>query len=209
MLHAVFNPRMEHDLHKHETALQRCTTRVKLEVDTAHMQFVQTQLANLGSVINASPTPLYMELPSIRIIPHSRNNRFFGRQQILTQMGEVLSPFKKNLRRFSGCSDSDTKKQKVFALTGLGGSGKTQIALEYTYCHLEDYKVVIWILADSVEKITQGFEETAEMLGMSKGTQSANQVRAFVLQRLSATSKFDLLSYPSKLLPGGVNCTGN
>lgn len=90
-----------------------------------------------------------------------------------------------------------SQKQHRFALSGLGGSGKPQIALEYTYRHLDDYKVVIWILADSLEKINQGFGETAEILGMPKGTQRASQVRAFVLQRLSATSRVLLQAVPS------------
>ncbi|KAK3361282.1 P-loop containing nucleoside triphosphate hydrolase protein [Lasiosphaeria ovina] len=153
------------------------------------MQYVQTQLAAIPSVIDASPTPRYLELPSIRIIPHSRNNRFFGRQDILAQMRETLSPFSRERLSYN------TETQQRFALSGLGGSGKTQIALEYTYRHLDDYKVVIWILADSLEKISQGFEETAEILGMPKGTRSASQVRTFMLQRLSATSEPYLLCF--------------
>ena len=139
------------------------------------MQFVQTQLAAINSVIQCAPTPRYLELPLIRIIPHSRNERFFGRHSILDLMHRRLMP-------------SKSRNQRRFALSGLGGAGKTQIALEYTYRSLDDYKVVVWILADSQEKIAQGFEETAEMLGMPRGTQSTQQVKAFVLQRLSASS---------------------
>lgn len=168
-------PGMEQAFEKHDIRLRRCTSRVRDEVDTAHMQFVQTQLAAIGSIIDAAPTPRYLELHIIRIIPHSRNERLFGRQSILDHMGRYLLP-------------SGAQKQRIFALSGLGGSGKTQIALEYTYRHLDDYKVVIWILADSLEKIGRGFEETAEMMGMPRGTQSFRQVKSFVLQRLSATS---------------------
>ena len=59
-----------------------------------------------------------------------------------------------------------SQHQRTFALSGFGGAGKTQIALEYTYRHLDEYKAVIWVLADGLEKIAWGFEETAEMLGM-------------------------------------------
>jgi hypothetical protein len=186
---------MDRDLNKHKMMLQRYTARVREEVETAHMQFVQTQLAAIGSVIDASPTPRWLELPSIRVIPHSRNDRFFGRQTILAQMRKMLSPRKH--RRESDVSSLSTattiaskpSKQQRFALSGLGGSGKTQIALEYTYSHLDDYKVIIWILADSPEKISQGFGEVAEIMGMT-GTQSDSQTRASVLQRLSATSTY-------------------
>lgn len=180
---------------EHEKRLQRFTARVKAEVDTAHMQFVQTQLAALCSVIDASPTPRFLELPIIRIIPHSRNDRFFGRQDILGRMRDMLLPLRQVKEKLSPMSNPES--QRRFALSGLGGSGKTQIALEFTYRHLNDYKVVIWILADSLEKIDQGFQETAETLGMAKGTPSPQQVRTFVLQRLSATSMVFHLAAPS------------
>jgi len=153
-------------------------TRVREEVDTANMQFIQSQLATLNSLIDATPTPRFLELQRIRIIPHSRNHRFFGRSKILESMRKLLLP----------CQG---QKQQRFALSGPGGSGKTQIALEYTYEQLDNYKAVIWILADSSEKISQGFAEAAEELGMPKGSQSTSEVKAFVLNRLSSTSKLD------------------
>ncbi|KAK3683303.1 P-loop containing nucleoside triphosphate hydrolase protein [Podospora appendiculata] len=187
---------MQHKLHKHKATVIRCTERIWLEVETSHIQFVHSKLAAIGSVVDAAPTPRYLELPTIRIIPHSRNSRFFGRQGIISQMREKLLPSQSlsgedgTLRVFP-----EARKQQRFALSGLGGSGKTQIALEYTYRHLEDYKVVIWILADSPEKIDHGFEEAAGVLGMPKGSQSAGQVRTFVLQRLSATNEPYLLCF--------------
>lgn len=178
----IISSSMERALEKYDIRLRRCTARVRNEVDTAHMQFVQTQLSAISSIIELAPTPRYLELPVIRIIPHSRNERFFGRQSILDQMRRHLLL-------------SKPQNQRKFALSGLGGTGKTQIALEYTYRHLDDYKVVIWILADSQEKIVQGFEETANLLGMPRGTQSALQVKSFVLQRLSATNESYLLCF--------------
>jgi hypothetical protein len=183
MLHAILNPSAETDLQMHEDMLLHCTKRVRDEVNTAHMQFVQDKLATINSFIDIAPTPRYMEAPCIRLIPHSRNEWFTGRKEILNRIKDKLLPIKKDL------VSSDPRKQRRFALSGLGGSGKTQIALEYTYLHLEDYKIVIWILADSLDKINQGFEDAAEMLGMPKGTRSTNQTRSFVLQQLSATSR--------------------
>ncbi|KAI1842360.1 hypothetical protein JX265_001792 [Neoarthrinium moseri] len=185
----ISSSNMERDLRKHEVMLQRYTSRVQAEVDLAHMRFVQTQLAAIGSLVDASPTPRYLELPTIRIIPHSRNDRFYGRQDILDRVREKLTPSK--TKKLS----SKSRKQHRFALSGLGGSGKTQIALEYTYRHLDDYKVVIWILADSSEKINQGFGDAAEILGIPQGSQSGNEVRAFVFQRLSATNEPYLLCF--------------
>ncbi|KAI0859127.1 hypothetical protein F4860DRAFT_483967 [Xylaria cubensis] len=184
ILHAIFDPSEDQKLKRHETMLRRHTARVKSEVDIAHMQFVQAQLAAIGTVVIASPTPQYMELPVIRLIPHSRNDRFFGRQEILQKISKKLNAL-----------STQQRKQQRFVLCGPGGSGKTQIALEYTYQHLEDYKVVIWILADSLEKMNQGFGDAAGTLGMPRGTQGANEVRAFVLHRLSAANEPYLLCF--------------
>ncbi|KAF1963705.1 hypothetical protein CC80DRAFT_588059 [Byssothecium circinans] len=178
----LVQPALEQELAKYDKNIRRCMVRVRNEVDTAHMQFVQGQLAAISSLIDASPTPRYLELPAIRIIPHSRNHRFFGRHKILEGMRRLLLPFSGN-------------KQQRFALSGPGGSGKTQIALEYTYKQLEDYKAVIWILADSPEKISQGFAEAAELLGIPKGSQSSSQVKAFVLSRLCSTEENFLLCF--------------
>lgn len=98
---------------------------------------------------------------------------------------------------------SGPQKQRRFALSGVGGAGKTQIALEYTYLHLEDYRAIIWILADSPEKISQGFEDAAEMMGMPRGTQGTNQTKAFVLQRLATTSESLLILFYILPSPGG------
>lgn len=159
LVRTVVQPSMEQVLEKHEVRLRHSTARVRTEVDMAHMEFIQTQLASIESFIDASSTPRYLSLPIVRLIPHSRNHRFFGRQGILDIMREQLSP-------------SRSDRQRVFALSGPGGSGKTQIALEYTYRFLEDYKIVIWILADSPEKIAQSFGKTADVMRMQRGTQS-------------------------------------
>jgi len=42
------------------------------------------------------------------------------------------------------------------ALHGLGGVGKTQIALEYVYRHALEYSAVFWIGAEAVESIVSG-----------------------------------------------------
>ncbi|KAG9498193.1 hypothetical protein J7337_011088 [Fusarium musae] len=186
LLRTIFAPTLEQKLQAHQALLRRYTSRVRAEVDTAHMQSVKSQLETIYSLIDGSPTPRYTELPPIRIIPHLRNDGFFGRQKILDQMGGKLLP---------SSTQHVSRKQNRFALSGLGGSGKTQIALEFTYRHLDKYRVVIWLLADNIDKINQSFEETAELLGLRKGTQSASQIRAFVMQRLSTSNEPYLLCF--------------
>lgn len=141
------------------------------------MHSVQHRLQNIETLVEAFPPELsVITSDCIRMIPHSRNHRFFGRESILTKLEECLKPNK------SG-------RQRSIALYGLGGSGKTQIALEYTYRHLSEYHSIIWILADKKEKIDQGFREAAELFGMKRTAQNVNREKDFVLQQLASRSE--------------------
>ncbi|KAI0966705.1 P-loop containing nucleoside triphosphate hydrolase protein [Xylaria arbuscula] len=86
-------------------------------------------------------------------IPLQRNEKFVGRK-------DVLEMLKKMLFR-------DKYSRKV-ALVGLGGVGKTQVALEVAYWakdHQPDYSV-LWISALSNDSINQAFTEIAKQLAV-------------------------------------------
>ena len=96
---------------------------------------------------------------------------------MLNKMDEVLLP-------------SSNNRSRRFALFGIGGSGKTQIALEFTYSRLEHYQLIFWILSSSADKIDQSFMQIAEQLGLDpRYVNNPGQAKSYVLQRLSSTSK--------------------
>ncbi len=81
-----------------------------------------------------SITPLYPEKPlAIWNVPYRRNSFFTGREELLQQLHDNLT------------------KNKTAALTGLGGIGKTQTAIEYAYRYRNDYHYVLWANAHSHE----------------------------------------------------------
>jgi len=82
------------------------------------------------------------------LVPHERNRVFTGRAAIL-----------KDLR-------ADLLKNGRQALSGLGGIGKTQIAVEYAFRHREDYSAVLWTFADTEQAISSGFSMMAQKLGL-------------------------------------------
>src|SRR5260370_11711361 len=43
------------------------------------------------------------------------------------------------------------------AISGLGGIGKTQLAVEYAYRFHQDYQVVLWARAESTEALVSSF----------------------------------------------------
>ena len=159
--------------------MQKHTESVRLEVEYAYMHNTKKEFSTIQGLVKAIPSQAgsISTFQYLRMIPHSQNARFYGREDVLSAIDSVLSPLRK------------TNRLRSFALFGIGGSGKTQIALEYAYRHLKDFKAIFWIVSDSIEKIEQGFVEAAALLGLSYDTLHANQARCDVLRWLSASGR--------------------
>ena len=76
-------------------------------------------------------------LPSIWNIPVPRNPHFTGRDDLLRQLRTALA---------AGQAAALTQPQ---AIHGLGGVGKTQLAVEHAYRHANEYDLVWWVRAES------------------------------------------------------------
>ena len=61
------------------------------------------------------------------------------------------------------------------ALSGLGGIGKTQIALEYAYHHRADYEHVFWVGAEQPEELISGYVALAKALRIPGASQEDQQ----------------------------------
>ena len=57
-------------------------------------------------------------------------------------------------------------RPKIVALCGLGGSGKTSVALEYAHRHLAELRIVWQFPADEPAALTAGFGDLAAQLGV-------------------------------------------
>jgi tetratricopeptide (TPR) repeat protein/transcriptional regulator with XRE-family HTH domain len=87
-------------------------------------------------------------------IAHRRNPFFTGREPILNQIRSI----------FQSCHASGL----ILALTGLGGVGKTQIALEYAYTYRKCYQAIFWINAVTHDTLSNDFTMIASLLDLSK-----------------------------------------
>jgi len=94
--------------------------------------------------------------PVVWNIPYARNPVFTGREQLLAQLEAALKPGKAVA----------LSQPQVQAISGLGGIGKTQIAIEYAYQHRQDYRVVLWSRADTFEALLSGYMEIAQLLNL-------------------------------------------
>ena len=52
------------------------------------------------------------------------------------------------------------------AISGLGGIGKTQTAVEYAYRHGDNYEAVFWAVADKEVTIISAYAEIARLLNL-------------------------------------------
>ncbi|EGC47733.1 conserved hypothetical protein [Histoplasma capsulatum var. duboisii H88] len=62
-----------------------------------------------------------------------------------------------------------TLRLQSFALYGLAGIGKSQIATEFVYRSMKMFSAIFWVSASSTEKLFQGFTDIARELNLSKG----------------------------------------
>ncbi len=91
-------------------------------------------------------------LPKIWNIPYPRNPFFLGRDRIIAHLRHLLQ------------AGQATALSHPQAVSGLGGIGKTQIALEYAYRYHQDYQAVLWASAESAESLVSSFVALASLL---------------------------------------------
>jgi tetratricopeptide (TPR) repeat protein len=94
------------------------------------------------------------------LMPIRENHFFTGREDILHQLQDIL-PFR-----------------QAAALTGLGGMGKTQIAAHYAFSHQNEYRAVLWCLADRIESLNLGLVAIARTLGLPKAPEQRFTIAA-------------------------------
>jgi tetratricopeptide (TPR) repeat protein len=135
-------------------------------------------------------------LPPIHNLP-LRNPNFTGRESYLTALREQLA---------SGRAAALTQ-----AISGLGGVGKTQLALEYAFRHAGDYGLIWWLRAEEPAGLAAGCAELARKLDLPEqdATEQAvviEAVRAYLEQHGGWLLVFDNAAEPADLRavrPGG------
>jgi tetratricopeptide (TPR) repeat protein len=131
---------------------------IKGNVDNSNIIF-----GNNNAIYTAPPIPVGE--PNPFGVPYQRNRYFAGRQTVLRELHEQLT------------QATATAITQVQAISGLGGVGKTQTAVEYAYRHFYDeptYKTVFWVKADTEVNLATDFAGIAQqlVLPMAQATQT-------------------------------------
>ena len=83
-------------------------------------------------------------------VPFTRNPLCTGFDQLVVELRKRL------MAEHGGIS--------LLAISGLGGIGKTQLALEYAHRYNKKYQAVFWVPADSSEHLTAALDQHARRL---------------------------------------------
>jgi tetratricopeptide (TPR) repeat protein len=118
----------------------------------------------------AEPPPTMLDrLPATRQVPlvanlPPRNPVFTGREDLLERLHASLHP---------GPCAAVVQAQ---ALHGLGGVGKTQLALEYAHRHAGDYDLIWWTAAEPPAAIPAQLVALARRLGIPEAADQAETI---------------------------------
>ncbi|KAL7271414.1 hypothetical protein RUND412_005830 [Rhizina undulata] len=101
-------------------------------------------------------------------LPFLRNRNFCGREDVLSRLYDIVEPQGPAERPTDASQMSGDVRtncgRKTVILCGLGGTGKSQIALEYAYRFSDYYTSILWIDADDVSPKNESAFKIVEQL---------------------------------------------
>jgi tetratricopeptide (TPR) repeat protein len=107
-------------------------------------------------------------------LPLSRNPWFSGRTLLLNKLTQALAP--------------PNSSPLVVALWGMGGTGKTALAVEYAHRHQDEYQYVWWVRAEQPATALSDYSALAGPLGLPQRHDNDQTAAAAVRERLERVS---------------------
>jgi hypothetical protein len=97
-------------------------------------------------------------------VPYQRNPFFTGREDVLSQLHQTLH------------TETRVALSHPQGISGLGGIGKTQTALEYAYRYRAEYDAIFWVRAESVTALTSSLVELAHVLQLPERDEQDQEI---------------------------------
>ncbi|KAL9049311.1 MAG: hypothetical protein Q9162_007284 [Coniocarpon cinnabarinum] len=137
----------QNDFERTIKRIKRMSSTVEHEADLARMR---ADKAKYGEVLDIVKDLQQTRLAAPRAsrftyIPRTLSRYFYGRSHDLATIHEAFTSIQK----------TSTSGPRAFALHGMGGVGKTQIALGYVNTYRKSYDDVFWIAAESMTSLSQ------------------------------------------------------
>jgi hypothetical protein len=165
--------------------IKRMSSTVESEADLARMRIDEVKYKEVLDVMEALKKSKIQDDEAIKChhIPFELNPRFWGREKALQAIKEALDP------------EESFGSLKAFALYGMGGVGKTQIALQYANRNRDQYDVILWVAADNTISMGQSFRDIARNLGLVKSDEEIQDAVAAILKVKSWFTETRKLQY--------------
>lgn len=112
------------------------------------------------------------EMPKIMRDVPSRNPRFTGRSDLLRELHSML------------VSSTERAALLPHTLHGLGGVGKTHLAIEYVHRFAHEYDLICWLPAHDVTQVRDSLVELGHAMGLPDNLQNVTRAIEAVLDAL-------------------------
>ncbi|WAO94547.1 AAA domain-containing protein [Fusarium falciforme] len=145
--------------------------------DLSHNRFGDHTSIYQGDHYHLPHPPARAEV--VRVIPYPRNEDLVRRGDLLDRLDKLLP---------------QTPGSHSAALWGLGGSGKTQIALDYAYrrCDADDECCVFWVHADNEATFLADYKTIGKKLGVDERLEGSDLLDV-VRSGIEARSKWVMI----------------
>ncbi|OQU94534.1 Tetratricopeptide repeat-containing protein [Cladophialophora immunda] len=110
-----------------------------------------------------------LNLPIHFIQAHSPSPDFVGREDVLQQIRQALHPPQPNDHH------SRSAGLRTFALCGIGGVGKTQVAAHYAFESRNVFDAIFFLNSSDASKLSQAFSDISRAIGLTTDANATNQ----------------------------------
>lgn len=139
-------------MHHIDESFERIERLAQLVQSDARMD----EVVRLQKLLSLTPEAFHDEakLPCI-VLPAMRNTNVYDREEMIAKIDNYFQEMRSN-----------QQKPRALALFGLGGVGKSQIALKYAQKRIQErtLDVVLWTHSETATALAQSFTHLAQRL---------------------------------------------
>lgn len=159
-----------------------------------------------SSITSSNTTSTFSFGLNIGNAPQIEDGAFIGRESEIEQLKEYLGP------------QNTVSTQKVVAITGMGGLGKTQLSLAFAKQYYQEFSSIFWLNAKDESTIRQSLVSLSDIIfgsaqssstnGSANENQSIHQIRQWLSQQGNDQWLLLFDNYDDPKLPSTKSQTG-